>query len=129
MSARSDHLSAYVEGWRSLDAERVLSALAEDFMFDDPAMSEPVTRATIATYMADWKDRIGNLSGDWCYENSHEVIQDRDGVLLRWKWWRFSGTDIQGSALTRAADDGMQIERIAYYANMSVLFTDGQDHA
>ena len=115
MSKRHDHLAAYVEGWRTMDAELVLSALADGFVFDDPAHGEPVTKSTMAGFMASWDERTRALSGSWRYENSDEVVEDRDGVLLRWKWWRFAGTDIQGSALTKTGDDGMLSERIAYY--------------
>jgi len=115
MSKRHDHLAAYVEGWRTMDVELVLSALADGFVFDDPARGEPVTKSTMAGYMSSWDERTRALSGSWRYENSHEVVDDRDGVLLRWKWWQFSGTDIQGSALTETGDDGMLFERITYY--------------
>lgn len=121
MSQRQDHLNAYVEGWRSMNAERVLSALAEGFVFDDPALPEPVTKATMAAYMSSWGDRAKGSSGTWRYENSHEVAQDRDGILLRWKWWRFTGSTLQGTALTKTSDDGMLFERITYYPSTSSL--------
>ena len=121
MSKRRDYLNTYIEGWRSMDVELVLSALAEGFVFDDPALPEPVTKATMAGYMSSWEDKTKALSGTWRYENSHEVVQDQDGVLLRWKWWRFTGTDVQGSALTKTSDDGMLYERIAYYPNTPTL--------
>lgn len=98
-----------------MDVELVLSALADGFVFDDPALAEPVTKSTMAGYMASWSERTKALTGAWRYENAHEVVEDRDGVLLRWKWWRFTGTAIQGSALTKTTDDGMVFERIAYY--------------
>lgn len=115
MSKRREHLTAYVEGWRSMNVERVLSALAEGFVFDDPARSEPVTKATMSDYMASWEKRTTASSGPWRYEDSHQVVEDRDGVLLRWKWWHIAGSDIQGSALTKTSDEGMLFERIAYY--------------
>lgn len=121
MSKRRDHLNAYVEGWRSMNVDRVLSALAEGFVFDDPGLPEPVTKATMGAYMASWSERTRSLSGTWQYENSHEVIQDQDGIVLRWKWWRFTGTGIQGSALTKTTDDGMLFERITYYPNVPVV--------
>ncbi len=108
-----------------MNVERVRSALAEGFVFDDPALPEPVTKATMADYMSSWADRTKALSGTWRYENSHEVVQDQDGVLLRWKWWRFTGTSIQGSALTKTTDDGMLFERIAYYPSTPTLTDDG----
>jgi hypothetical protein len=120
MSMRRAHLKAYVEGWRSMNVELVLGALADGFTFDDPALPKPVTAATMADYMASWEKRMRGLSGDWHYENSEEVVRDRDGVLLRWKWWRFTGTNLQGSALTKTTDDGMITERIAYYVASNV---------
>jgi hypothetical protein len=116
MSKREDHLNAYIDGWKSMDVEMVLSALADGFVFDDPALPSPVTKASIANYMASWEERINALSGAWAYENSDEVIDDQDGVLLRWKWWRFTGTHIQGSAVTKTTDKGMIYERLAYFA-------------
>ena len=32
----SEHLDAYKEGWRRGDAEMVLRAVADDFVYDDP---------------------------------------------------------------------------------------------
>ena len=98
-----------------MNVELVLSTLADGFVFDDPALPVPVTKATIADYMATWEERIMALSGAWAYENSDEIIQDQDGVLLRWKWWRFTGTHLQGSAVTKTTDQGMTYERLAYY--------------
>ena len=72
----------------------------------------------MAGYMAAWEEKTKALSGAWRYENSDEIIQDQEGVLLRWKWWRFVGTDIQGSAVTKTTDDGMLFERIAYYTSL-----------
>ena len=115
MSKREEHLEAYIEGWQSLDAEMVLSALADGFVFDAPALPAPVTKASIANYMASWEERVRGLSGAWSYENSDEVVQDQDGVLLRWKWWQFTGTVIQGSAVTKTTDKGMAYERLAYF--------------
>jgi len=115
MSNREDHLKAYIHGWKSMDVEVVRSVLADGFVFDDPALPAPVTKASIADYMASWAERIHALSGAWVYENSDEVIDDQDGVLLRWKWWRFTGTHIQGSAVTKTTDKGMIYERLAYF--------------
>lgn len=125
MSRRRKLLEGYVEGWRSMNSELVLSTLADGFTFDDPALAEPVTKAAMAAYMSSWNDRAKTLSGAWRYENSHEVVEDRDGALLRWKWWRFTGTDIEGTALTKTTDDGMQYERITYYPNMPTWAGEG----
>lgn len=98
-----------------MNVELVLSAIAEGFVFDDPALPAPVTKSTIAGYMSSWEERTRALSGTWGYEKSDEVVQDRDGVLLRWDWWHFPGTGLQGSAVTKITDEGIIYERLAYY--------------
>lgn len=115
MTRREDFLQRYIDGWRRLDCALVRSTLAEDFRFEDPALPEPVTALTMADYMRSWERRMESESGQWRYCSEDEVRQDRDGILLRWKWWRFAGTGIQGSACTKTSDQGMVYERIAYF--------------
>jgi hypothetical protein len=44
-----------------------------------------------------------------------KVVQDKDGVLLEWYWWRLVGTDVEGSAVIKTSDDGVISERLTYY--------------
>jgi hypothetical protein len=39
------------------------ASLAEDYFFDDPALSERVTVDRIANYMSDWRERVKALGG------------------------------------------------------------------
>ena len=110
MSIREKHLRAYIKGWRSMDIDAVLSSLTDDFVFHDQVLVAPVKADRMADFMRDWKTQIEGLSNGWDYEDSDEVIKDQDGVLLRWKWWQFLGTNIQGSAVTKTTDVGMVYE-------------------
>ena len=50
MPERTDKRKAYGEGWDTWNEDLLLSSLTEDFVFDDPAMPEPVTKANMAEY-------------------------------------------------------------------------------
>ena len=115
MTNRDKILEAYRDGWREMNPEKVIATLAPGFIFDDPALPKPITEETVAQYMASWNDRVKELSGEWSYVHSDEVQEDKDGVLLRWGWWKFAGTDLEGSRNLKVTDDGVIFERIAYY--------------
>ena len=111
MSRRLDILPLWVEAIRAMEPERALQFAAPDFVFFDGALSEPVTRDGFADYLLSWESRMRMIGGSGRYE----VIQDRDGVLLKWGWWQFTGTDVQGSSLLKVTDEGVTFEKIAYY--------------
>ena len=58
MSKREEKRKAYGEGWDTWNADLLLSSLTDDFVFDDPAMPEPVIKANMEEYMAGWEDRV-----------------------------------------------------------------------
>ena len=115
MSQRTEKRRDYEEGWDTWDADLLLSTLAEDFVFDDPAMPEPVTKVNMADYMMGWMDRVKQLGGTGEIESTERVTVDEDGAIVAWNWWSFVGTKYEGSAVTRTTDDGVQYERITYY--------------
>jgi hypothetical protein len=45
-----EHLDAYKEGWRRGDAEMIMAALADDFVYDDP-LDGRFTKAEFAVYL------------------------------------------------------------------------------
>ena len=57
MSRRAHHRSVYGEAWETMDAEKMISALADGFVLNDPAVPQPVTKATLAAYLAGWDER------------------------------------------------------------------------
>jgi hypothetical protein len=50
MSKRAYYRALYGEAWKTMDAEKMLSAVADGFVLNDPALPEPVTKATLAAY-------------------------------------------------------------------------------
>ncbi len=117
MSKREEKRKAYGEGWDTWNADLLLSSLTDDFVFDDPAMPEPVIKANMAEYMAGWKDRVKQLGGTGEIGSRDRVTIDKDGAIVSWHWWSFVGTNYEGSAVTRTTDEGVQYERITYYPN------------
>lgn len=43
------------------------------------------------------------------------VVQDGDGVLTEWYWWRLVGTEVEGSAAIRTCDGGVLSDRLTYH--------------
>ena len=117
MSVREAKRKAYGKGWDTWDAEVLLSSLANRFVFDDPAIPEPVNATGMVEYMVSWKERVKTLGGTGEIGSRDRVTIDRDGAIISWHWWSFVGTKYEGSAVTRTADEGVQYERIAYYPN------------
>ena len=117
MLERTEKRSDYGEGWDTWNADLLLSTLADDFVFDDPAMPESVTKANMADYMMGWMDRVKQLGGTGEIESTERVTIDEDEAIVAWNWWSFVGTKYEGSAVTRTTDEGVQYERITYYPN------------
>ncbi len=115
MSVREEMLKEYLAGFQSMDPERSLRVAAPDFHILDGALEAPVSRADFPDYMLGWDDRMKALGGTGRYEISDEVVQDLDDCLLRWAWWKFIGTDIEGSALVKVTHDGVAYAKFAYF--------------
>lgn len=112
MSKRFELRARYISGWYEMDAEKLLSATGEDFVFDDPAERAPVTKAGLRDYMARWLQRANNMN-EWLL--SHEVREDKNGILTDWLWYEVVGTDLRGSGLVKTSDEGVFLERITYF--------------
>ncbi len=115
MSKRAYYRTLYHEGWKTLDGEKVASAVADDFVSDDPALPEPITKATLVEYVASWNERTKAAGAMGEMDISDIVTQDKDGVFSQWDWWKFTGTDIEGPAMFKTTDEGVVYERVAYY--------------
>lgn len=115
MSKRARLRAQYIEGWETMDAEKLVSAVAEGFEFDDPTEPEPVTKAGLVDYMPKWPAKAQELGATFAFEIVDKVVRDEDGVLLEWYWWRLAGTDVEGAAVIKTTDEGVVFERLAYY--------------
>jgi len=49
------------------------------------------------------------------------VVQDRGAALVEGYRWRLVGTGVEGAALLRMKDDGMQFEELADFRTPSPL--------
>ncbi len=115
MSKRAQHRARYIEGWDTMDADKLLASITDDFVFDDPAEPEPITKATLVAYMPRWPEKAGALGVPFQFDITDKVVQDKDGVLLEWYWWRLTGTSVEGSAVIETSDEGVLSERLAYF--------------
>ena len=117
---RAALLHEYLAGVQSMDPERAMQAAAPEFRWHDGMVAEPITRDRFAEYLTGWGDRMRSIGGTGRYEVSDELSADQDGHILRWAWWKFVGTDVEGSALLKVGDQGVIYEKIAYFKPPSI---------
>lgn len=115
LSKREALRENYLQGWYRMDIELLLASTSSEFVFDDPAEPEPVTRDMLAGYMQRWDKRTRALGADNQWKLTHELRQDKDGILTDWEWWEVKATDLQGAALILTGDHGVLLERITYF--------------
>ena len=115
MSKRAQHRARYIEGWNTMDAEKLLASVTDGFVFDDPAEPEPITKAMLAAYLPRWPEKAEALGALFAFDIIDKVIEDKDGVLLEWYWWQLAGTGVEGSAVIKTTDDGVISERLTYF--------------
>jgi hypothetical protein len=115
--SKADHLGAYAEGWTTGNVDKLLSALADSYVLDDPNHG-PVTKGEMAGYMEGMKALVGELRGgkeeDQLVALSELLTGEEDGVLTAWCWWAVPGTAIAGGGLIKVSDDGVVSERLTY---------------
>jgi hypothetical protein len=102
----------YIAGWYEMDAEKLVSATRDDFIFDDPAEPAPVSRLGLQEYMWRWQ-KHAQFKNEWILQ--HQTREDKDGVLTDWLWWEVVGTKLCGAAVVKTSDAGVFLERIVYF--------------
>ena len=115
MTDRFSHRETYIDGWYTLDADKLISSVTDDFVFDDPALTELITKATLAKYMVAWEEKVRSLGGTGEWELSNVVNHDQGGVLVCWEWWKCVGSGLEGAAIVKTTDAGVLSECIVYY--------------
>lgn len=112
---KREHLRAqYIEGWYQMDETLLVASVTHDFIFDDPAEVEQVTKATLPRYMLSWDSRAKQAGSKDEWLITDWVREDKGGVLTDWESWQVVGTDLQGMAMVKTCDDGVFLERISY---------------
>jgi hypothetical protein len=116
--SKADHLGAYAEGWTTGNTDKLLSALADNYVLDDPNHGR-VTKGEMAAYFDGMKAMVSELRGgkeeDQFIALSELLTGEEDGVLSAWCWWAVPGTSIAGGGLIKVSDDGVVSESLTYY--------------
>jgi hypothetical protein len=120
--SKADHLAAYAEGWTTGNTDKLLSALADNYVLDDPNHGR-VAKGEMAAYLDGMKATVSELRGgkeEAQFLSLSEVLTgEEDGELTAWCWWTVPGTSIEGGGLIKVSDDGVVSERLTYYTALS----------
>ncbi len=114
---RVDYLTAYCEGWSKGDADMIRSAVADDYVWDDPAEGR-VSKDGLGSFLPKFKEAIDRVRGG-CPSTSYLTfsnwVVDRSQLTTTvWCSFAVPGTDIQGMSQIRVADKGVISEHRAY---------------
>ena len=112
---RFDFRQRYVEGWYEVNGEKLVSACAEKFRFNDPRESQPIDKSGLVDYMHRWNQWTSALGATNAWNLKHEVRQDKDGLLTDWEWWELVDTSLCGMAIVQTSDAGVLFETITYF--------------
>ena len=119
--SKTDHLAAYAEGWTTGSSDKILSALADNYVLDDPNHGR-VAKGDIAGYLDGMKATVDELRGGKAEAQFLELTEvltgEEDGVLTAWCWWTVPGTPIAGGGLIKVSDAGVVSERLTYYTGL-----------
>ena len=74
MSKRAQHRARYIEGWNTMDADKLLASVSDDFLFDDPAEPAPITKAALVDYMPRWPQKAGLLGAKFAFAIVDKVV-------------------------------------------------------
>ena len=116
--SKADHLAAYAEGWTTGNTDKLISALADNYVLDDPNHGR-VAKGEMAAYLDGMKAAVSELRGgkeEAQFLALSEVLTgEEDGELAAWCWWSVPGTSLAGGGLIKVSDDGVVSERLTYY--------------
>jgi hypothetical protein len=102
----SEHFDRYKEGWIKGDLEMILSACAEDFVYDDP-IDGRFTKAEFPAYFESLPEGV--------LEVTDVVAEEIGGLETVWCWW--ASESQEGAALAKVGRDGVHWQKVTYYAS------------
>lgn len=109
----SEHFDRYMEGWTKGDVEMLLSACAEDFVFDD-AIDGRFTKAELPAYFESLREGVVKVTD--------VVTEEIGGLETAWCWWSLEAppgatlVSQEGAALAKVGRDGMHSQKVTYFA-------------
>jgi hypothetical protein len=120
--SKADYLAAYAEGWTTGNSDKIVSALADEYVLDDPNHGR-VAKADMKSYLDGMKATVSELRGGKEEEQFLQLTEvltgEEGGTLSAWCWWTVPGTSIGGGGLIKVSDKGVVSERLTYYTALS----------
>lgn len=105
------HIDLWLEGWRRGDAQMVLSAVTDDFIYED-AVDGRFARAEFKAYLETLFAAESTPEG---FETITDVVRhEKDGEETTWGRWKTLATPMEGAGLVKARPDGVYFERVFY---------------
>lgn len=117
MVERLETLATYCTGWSKGNALIIRSAVADDYLWDDPDEGR-ITKADLKDFLPRLRDKIDDLrnrSAPASYLTLSDLVIDRRRSATT-VWCRFAvpGTGIQGMSQIRVGDNGVISEHRAH---------------
>ncbi len=109
----SEHFDRFMEGWTKGDVEMLLSACADDFVFDD-AIDGRFTKADFPAYFDSLSEGVLKITD--------VVTEEIEGLETAWCWWSLEAptgaalVSQEGVALAKVGRDGVHSQKVTYWA-------------
>jgi hypothetical protein len=114
-------IDTYLEGWRVGDGAMSHRATAKGFTYDDPNTGT-IPRPGFIKFFDDFKQAVADLKGAPVTEpflSYRDMVMDKSApIWVVWCWWHAVGTNLQGCAVIKVGEDGVESEQIAYYTKL-----------
>ncbi len=114
-------IESYLEGWRVGDGAMSQQATATGFTYDDPNTGI-IPRSGFIDFFDAFKQAAADLKGgpvsNPFLDYRDMVIDTSESIWTVWCWWHAVGTDLQGCAVIKVDEGGVQSEQIAYYTRL-----------
>ncbi len=123
MIERLDLLTTYCEGWSKGDADMIRSAVADDYVWDDPEEGR-VSKDGLGTFLPEFVETIDGLRDD-CPSTPYLILSDfitnRVQVTTTvWCCFAVPGTSVEGISQIRLGDNGVISEHRAYRTRSNI---------
>jgi len=113
----ADYFAVYCEGWSKGDADMIRSAVADDYVWDDPEEGR-VSKDGLGSFLPKFKEAIDRTRGhnpSAPYLTLSDSVVDRSQITTTF-WCSFAvpGTSVEGMCQLRVGDKGVISEHRAY---------------
>ncbi len=117
-----DHLALYAEGWTEGDVNKILQAVTNDYILNDPNVGN-ITKDKFSAYLDDMKETVKSNSNGVLpnpfMELDEVVTSENNDILTAWCAWSVPATSIKGAGLIKVSASGVFSEVLTYYTKLS----------